>query len=185
MALEGTALKSPPDRAGERDLIEAARSDPRRFGELYEDNFERVYAFVLRRVRHREEAQDLTAEVFQRALAGLARYEWRGAPFSAWLYRIAVNAIIDRAQRSVNETVLPETLTDDAASLEDIEERARAFRLAGELPSDQRQVIVLRFAQQRSIREIAAILERSEGAVKQLQFRALRTLRAQLGEPHA
>src|ERR1700676_4071453 len=85
---------------GERELIEAAQRDRSRFAELYENNFERVYAYVARRVRDRDEAQDLTADVFHSALANLAKFEWRGAPFSAWLYRIAANAIVDRSKSS-------------------------------------------------------------------------------------
>src|SRR5258706_8675231 len=77
------------DMADERLRIEAAQKDPGRFADLYEEHFERVYAHVLRRVCDRTEAQDITADVFQQALANLKRYEWRGAPFAAWLYRIA------------------------------------------------------------------------------------------------
>ncbi len=77
----------------ERLLIEAAQKDPSRFAELYEENFERAYAFVARRVRDRHQAQDITSEVFQQALSNLGRFEWRGVPFAAWLYRIAANAI--------------------------------------------------------------------------------------------
>src|SRR5258708_25894862 len=84
----------------ERDLIEAAQRDPSRFAELYENNFERVYAYVARRVRDRDEAQDLTADVFHSALANLPRFEWRGAPFSAWLFRIPANALIERSKSS-------------------------------------------------------------------------------------
>ena len=76
----------------ERTLIEAAQRDPGRFAELYESNFDRVYAFVVRRVRDREEAEDVTSEVFHRALANLGQFEWRGVPFAAWLLRIAANA---------------------------------------------------------------------------------------------
>src|SRR6266568_5895182 len=87
----------------ERLLIEAAQKDPGRFADLYENNFERVYAFIVRRVRDRHEAEDLTAEVFQHALANLPRFEWRGVPFAAWWFRIAANAIADRWQRISKE----------------------------------------------------------------------------------
>jgi RNA polymerase sigma-70 factor (ECF subfamily) len=87
----------------ERLLIEAAQKDPARFAELYEDNFDRVYAFIMRRIRDRNEAEDLTSEVFHHALAGLPRFEWRGAPFAAWLFKIASNAIIDRSKRAAKE----------------------------------------------------------------------------------
>jgi len=78
-----------PEEGDERLLIEAAQQDPRRFGELYERNIDRVYAFVARRAGDREEAEDLTAEVFHHALANLGRFEWRGVPFVAWLLQIA------------------------------------------------------------------------------------------------
>src|SRR6266705_6138160 len=95
----------------ERLLIEAAQRDPRRFAELYEANFERVYAFVIRRVQDRHEAEDLTSEVFQDALANLSRFEWRGVPFAAWLYRITANAIADRWRRAARQR--PDPPSDD------------------------------------------------------------------------
>src|SRR5499426_4738938 len=91
----------------ERLLIEAAQKDPSRFAELYESNFERVYAFIVRRVRDRHEAEDLTAEVFQHALANLSKFEWRGVPFSVWLFRIAANAIADRWRQSSRQRSEP------------------------------------------------------------------------------
>src|SRR5215831_16522344 len=84
----------------ERLLIEAAQKDPSRFADLYESNFERVYAFIIRRVQDRHEAEDLTAEVFQHALANLSRFEWRGVPFAVWLFRIAANTIADRFRQT-------------------------------------------------------------------------------------
>jgi len=169
----------------ERQLIAAAQQDPRRFAEIYEAHFHRVYAFIASRVRDRAEAEDLTADVFHRALANLHRFEWRGAPFAAWLYRIAANAIADRGQRAAREQDLPDPpapADPPEAGLEAAERRARLFQSVDALPGDQRRVILLRFAEQKSIREIARQLQRSEGAVKQLQFRALENLRAQMGE---
>src|SRR6266508_5168158 len=95
----------------ERLLIEAAQKDPSRFAGLYESNFERVYAFIVRRVQDRHEAEDLTAEVFQHALSNLSRFEWRGVPFSVWLFRIAANAIADRWPRISKES--PHPVSDD------------------------------------------------------------------------
>jgi RNA polymerase sigma-70 factor (ECF subfamily) len=175
-------LKDRSQDAGERRLVEAAQKDPSRFGELYENNFERVYAYIARRVGNREEAQDLTAEVFHQALANLARYEWRGLPFAAWLLRIASNAIADSWKFKAREQGNPssdELLSHDI-HMEDVEQRAKLFRLVTTLPSDQRRVIEMRFAQEKSIREIAKELGRTGGAVKQLQFRGLETLRDQL-----
>jgi RNA polymerase sigma-70 factor, ECF subfamily len=177
------ALKKTPD---ERLLIEAAQKDPARFAELYEGNFERVYAFVARRVYVRADAEDLTAEVFQQALAKLGQFEWRGVPFTAWLYRIASNAIADRWKRAVREKGSPvaDVPPDVSGGVnpEEIERRAGIFRFVAELPDDQRRVIEMRFAQEKSIREIARELRRSNGSIKQLQFRALTRLRAELNK---
>lgn len=168
----------------ERALIEAAKQDPARFAELYEINFERVYLFVLRRVRDRYDAEDLTSEVFKQALTGLQRFEWRGAPFSAWLFRIATNAIIDRSKREAKErgnpSLVEETVEPRPEEMDEIEARVRLVRLVNELPADQRRVVGMRFSEEKSIKEIASELGRSEGAVKQLQFRALQTLRSRL-----
>jgi RNA polymerase sigma-70 factor (ECF subfamily) len=175
-------LKDRSQDAGERRLVEAAQKDPSRFGELYENNFERVYAYIARRVGNREEAQDLTAEVFHQALANLARFEWRGLPFAAWLLRIASNAIADRWKSKAREHGSPtsdEPLSHDI-DMEDVEQRAKLFRLVTTLPDDQRRVIEMRFAHEKSIREIAKELGRTGGAIKQLQFRGLETLRDQL-----
>ena len=168
----------------ERLLIEAAQKDPGRFADLYENNFERVYAFIVRRVRDRHEAEDLAAEVFQHALANLPRFEWRGVPFAAWLFRIAANAIADRWQRISKERSDPVSDDLDRASWQEIERRAMLFQLVDDLPADQRSVIIKRFVEQKSIREIAEEFGRSEGAIKQLQFRALENLRARVGGSH-
>ena len=173
-------LKARENPADEKLLIEAAQRDPRRFAELYELNFERVYAFIARRVRNREEAEDLTSEVFHQALANIERFEWRGAPFVAWLYRMAANAIVDRWQSVSKEHSDPRSNAADPASLDEIEQRAMLFELVDTLSPDQRRVIVRRFVEQKSTREIAGELGRSEGAVKQLQFRALENLRERM-----
>jgi RNA polymerase sigma-70 factor (ECF subfamily) len=172
-------------QSDERLRVEAARKDPGQFAALYEANFERVYAYVARRVTGRAEVEDLTSEVFRRALSGLHRYESRGAPFSAWLLRIAANAVVDRARRAGRRTPsaaeLELSLEPSEPERVDAESRARLFRCVAELPSDQRRVIELRFGGERSIRQIAAELGRSEGAVKQLQLRALTALRKKIG----
>lgn len=167
---------------GERLRVEAAQADPAKFGDLYEIHFERIYAFIARRVRDRDIAEDLTSEVFQKALANLRSYEWRGAPFGAWLIRIAANAVADQSKRAAREVPGSGDVPESGAEpdMAAIEHRARLFRLVSELPSNQRRVIHQRFVEEKSIREIARQLGRSEGAVKQLQFRALQSLRAQM-----
>jgi RNA polymerase sigma-70 factor (ECF subfamily) len=169
--------------AEERILIEAAQKDPARFGDLYELHFERVYAFAVRRLRDRAEAEDLTSEVFHHALANLRRFEWRGIPFAAWLFRIAANLISDRWQRTARE--LGNRSAEDEAQvspieIEEVERRTTIFRLVNTLPAEQQRVVRLRFVEQKSIKQVAKEISKTEGAVKQLQFRALTNLRARM-----
>ncbi len=178
-------MKALRKEADERLLIEAAQKDPARFAELYENNFERVYAYVVRRVRDRAETEDLTSEVFHHALANLRRFEWRGIPFAAWLFRIAANLISDRWQRQGREQVADEpgeieSAQASSAEFEDVERKATLFRLVDTLPGEQRRVVLLRFVEQKSIKEVAREIRKTEGAVKQLQFRALSSLRARM-----
>jgi len=168
----------------ERRLIEAAQRDHGRFADLYESNFDRVYAFVARRVPTREEAEDISAEIFHQALAGLAGFQWQGTPFIAWLLGIASHLVARRWQRATNQ---PELLLDEselATTNDQAEQQALFAQLLDRLPDDQRRVLQRRFFDQRSIREIAQELGRSEGAIKQLQFRALETLRSQVRSRH-
>ena len=170
--------------ADERLLIEAARNDPSRFAELYEKNFDRVYAFVARRVRDRGEAEDLTAEVFHQALLNIGRFQWRGVPFAAWLLRIAANKLADRWQHAAKNPEVPAESVEEAGMDAEVERRAMLFQLVDQLPSDQRLVILRRFVDQKSVREISQELGRTEGAVKQLQFRALQALRSKARSNH-
>jgi RNA polymerase sigma-70 factor, ECF subfamily len=185
MGAKAPASRRSGEQTDERLLIQAAQKDPSRFAQLYELNFERVYGFVVRRVQDRDAAEDLTSDVFHKALANLRQFEWRGAPFAAWLLRIAANAITDRGKRTSREVVGIDDPEDiDAASsalppMEEVEHQAQLFRMVNELPGEQRRVVVMRFAEEKSIREIAQELGKSEGAVKQMQFRGLEALRAQ------
>lgn len=164
----------------ERLLIAAARNDPSRFAELYENNFERVYAYVLRRVASRQEAEDVTSDVFHQALANIGKFEWRGAPFSAWLLRIAANATADKWRKRAREQGNPGKEASEEFDFESSAEQARLFRLVKELPMEQRLVIEMRFAEEKSIREIAHTIGKTEGAVKQLQFRGIQNLRLKM-----
>ena len=162
----------------ERYLIEAAQRDPTHFAELYEEHFPRIYAYIAKRIHERDAAQDLTAEVFQSALANLQGYEWRGVPFAAWLYRIAANAVADHWKKVSRPSASGWVIAREESDA--IERRATLFRLVDRLPGNQRRVVIMRFAEGRSIREVARQIGRSEGAVKQLQWRALQKLRAEI-----
>ena len=167
--------------AAERLLIEASQKDPRRFAELYERYFNRVYTFALIRTGNRTAAEDVTAETFRRALQNLSKFEWRDVPFSAWLFRIAANAATDIYRQAAHQSPLNDLPDEQPQSLEngltEVEERARLFALLRRLQKDQQRVVIMRFAQERSGREIAQAMGRSEAAVKALQFRALQSLR--------
>ena len=183
MVVGKPASTSAAELAADRLLVEAAQEDRRKFAALYDKYFCLVYAYTARRVADRATAEDLTSEVFQKALEYLPKFVWRGVPFGAWLLRIATNIVVDRSRQAAREQDLgdPEDATEISYfSLEEVEERELLFRSVDRLPEDQRRVIVLRFAEEKSIREISEELGRSEGAVKQLQFRGLQTLRAEL-----
>lgn len=177
-------MKAQKQETDERLLIEAAQRDPARFADLYERNLERVYAYVVKRVQDRAESEDLTADVFHHALANLKRFEWRGIPFAVWLFRIAANVIADRWQRSGREFTDDSGIIESAqvspAEIEEVERRATLFRLVETLPAEQKRVVVLRFVEQKSIKQVANEIHKTEGAVKQLQFRALSTLKARM-----
>jgi RNA polymerase sigma-70 factor, ECF subfamily len=174
-------LKGRENEADERLLVEAARRDPSRFAELYELHFTRVYAYVARRTENRQEAEDITAEVFHRAFEKIRSFEWRGVPFAAWLLRIASNAVADKWEKAARERGNPSKEKGEEFDFDEASESARLFGLVKELPTDQRLVIEMRFAEEKGIREIAEAIGRTEGAVKQLQFRAIRDLRLRMG----
>lgn len=162
--------------AQEREQIEAAKRDPAQFEALYEANFYRVYAYLARRTGRRDAAEDLTQEVFRDALLNLRKFEWRGKPFGAWLLGIASNAVADFYSKARHDGGQPVHVPEEPSE-DQIERTAMLFQLVERLPAAQQRVIEARFVEDKSIREIAEELDRSEGAVKQLQIRALENLR--------
>jgi RNA polymerase sigma-70 factor (ECF subfamily) len=173
---------------------EAAPEDVRRaihdrvaFAVLYDLYLPRVYAFCHKYGKTREDAEDLTAETFEKALAAIARYEDRGQPFSAWLLRIAANTVIDRARRSrpvlLSDQEL-DTLRDDRVLAEWDEAYWLRMHIAA-LPADQREAIRLRFYEDQRFADMGKRLGRSEGAAKQLLRRALTALHGRITDEMA
>lgn len=119
--------------------------------------------------------------MFEQALRTIGRFEWRGVPVSAWLFRIASNALADYWRAHAREVHDAAPDVPDSREVEDIERRIALHRHVEQLPELQRQVIRMRFVEDKSIREVATALGRSEGAVKQLQLRALEHLRKSMG----
>jgi len=171
-------------------LVAQARTDRAAFGQIYDLYVRRVYAFCALGGRSREEAEDLTAQTFERALRAIGRYEERGAPFSAWLLRIAAHVVADRARRAEPlDDAAPLNDDDDGAAADVgpdwVEEWELATWLRGRLaalPADQRRVVWLRYYEDRSFGDVAARMGRSENAVKQLLRRALAAVRMRVHE---
>ena len=170
-----------PTSEDDRLLIEAAQADPARFLEIYERYVDRIYAFVSRRTGDRAAAEDVTSQVFEQALRTIGRFEWRGVPLAAWLFRIASNALADHWRQRGRDAAGPPPDLPDSGELDDIDRRLALYQQVAQLPEVQRRVIEMRFVEEKSIREVAAALDRSEGAVKQLQLRALENLRKSMG----
>ncbi len=167
--------------------MEAARRDPRAFEPLYRKYVSQVYSFAIYELRDHHRAEDLTEVVFLRALAALPRFDERGdgerSTFRVWLFQIARNAIANERRRLRRRPESPlelaEVVASDADPAEAVGERdamARAWRAIDRLPEDRRRALVLRFVEEMSTAEIAAILGRSEGAVRVLIHRALRAV---------
>jgi RNA polymerase sigma-70 factor (ECF subfamily) len=178
-------LESEPAASGTVDLREdllvdrARRGDADAFGRLYELHLDRIYRYVYYRVGSSNEAEDLTEHVFLKAWEAIGRYESRGLPFGAWLYRMAHNAVIDhyRARRlttPIDETLdLEDERQNPVASAEALFDREVLKVAVRRLNADQQTVILLRFTEGLSHAEVGKILGKSEGAVRVIQHRAL------------
>lgn len=174
---------SAPSRDEERDLVERAKRDPRQFGALYDRFFQQIYRFVYSRVREQTAAEDVTSEVFMKALKAMPRYQDTGRPFAAWLYQIAVNAIADRyrTQRPAQPLEDFHDLSVAGPSLDDVaarrDEVRRIWALVEELPQQQRIALVLKFQEDMKIEDIAVAMGKTPGAVKLLIHRGVTRLR--------
>jgi RNA polymerase sigma-70 factor, ECF subfamily len=183
------------DLAVEQQLVALAAVDPDAFGRLYDRYVERVYRFAFGRLGTHIDAEDVTSQTFRRALEGLAGYTWQGAPFGAWLFRIAHNQIVDRRRQVASPLSLSlerlgeagfEPRDDDSAppdqQLLDREEIDAAWAAVDTLPALQRRAVALRFGRDLSHAEVGSLIGRSEAATKQLIYRAMKTLRVQLNQ---
>jgi RNA polymerase sigma-70 factor (ECF subfamily) len=170
----------------ERQQILAAQRDRAAFAPLYERYVDQIHAYAYTLTRDREQAEDVTAATFAKAIEELPRFEWRGVPYSAWLYRVAGN-LVTRERRRPGwielEPHMASDSTDPSEVAERIDRESEIRSAVAALPADQRQAVVMRFGGELSCREIGDIMGRSEGAVKLLSFRALTTLRRRLGAP--
>ena len=168
----------------ERDLIERARSDPEAFGALYDRYVESIFRFAYARLGNAATAEDVTDEVFINALRAIGRYQDLGRPFSCWLYRIASNAIASHFRHEPVTRELTDLVPDGAAPVETTALRhleiESIWQLVDRLPPQQRLAMTLRFKEDMSAREAAAVMGKSDAAVKLLIYRAVGRLRSQL-----
>lgn len=167
----------------EMELVEAARRlDEAAWAEIYRQHAQQVYAYIYYRLGDQHTAEDLAADVFVKALAGIKGYAWRGTPLLAWLYRIAHNVTIDyrksAARRMQHQSPgEPDGLEERYDLLGALDARTDMMNALRGLTDDQQQVIILRFYQAMSNADVANVMGKPEGAVKALQARGLRSLR--------
>ncbi len=182
---------------GDRRLVEAAQADPARFEALYRKYLAQVYSFAYYELRDHHEAEDATERTFLAALANLARFEERARPadgegastFRVWLFQIARNAIAERRRRQRRRPEAPLEAAENVADPLDLEATAvrhdaatAAVRAISRLAGDRRRALILRFVDEMTTHEIAGVLGRSEGAVRVLIHRALRTVARELDD---
>ena len=176
------------NKASDSALIARAKEDPEAFGFLYERYVDRIYNYIYYRTSKHQDAEDLTARTFYRALKHFPRYVDRGAPFSAYLYRIAHNAVAnwhrDSRRRQIvplDEPVMGTLKREGPASLaEEHEEQALLLQTVRRLPPERQQLLILKFVEQMKNAEIAEVMGRTEGAIKSLYHRTLVALREEL-----
>ncbi len=170
------------------ELIAQAKKDPQAFGMLYERYVRPIYRYHYSRSGNAQDAEDLTARTFYRALQALPRYQDRGLPFAAWLYRIAHNVVAnwlrDRSRKAIvaldNVAVVVAPDKEPHLSVEEQEKLEQLLQLVRCLPQERQELLTLKFVAEMSNAEIGLVMGRSEGAIKSLYHRTLLALREQL-----
>ncbi len=173
----------------EADLISLAiEGDKQAFGELYQRYVERIYNYCYYRIGNAQEAEDLTARVFMRALSHIKSYDERGVPFSAWLYRIAHNLVANWHRDNSRHKVIPIDEFMVSRNREDVpelfaeqqEEQEQLMAAVQSLPQERQQLLFLKFVEKLSNAEIGEVMDRTEGAIKSLYHRTLSTLQDEM-----
>lgn len=176
------------DQSEESKLVERAKTDKDAFGQLYERYYKRIYDYVYYRTGNVDDAEDLTARIFMRAMRHIGRYQDQGVPFSAWLYRIAHNLVAnwhrDNSRRKVIsiDDITHWKVSDDSPEFtaQLIQDQDMLIKAIKRLPADRQELLLFKFLERLSNAEIGAIMGRSEGAVKSLYHRTLLALREDL-----
>lgn len=173
----------------ERLLVQQAKQDKEAFGRLYSRYVDKIYSYVYYRTGNNQDAEDLTARVFFRAIQHIENYEDQGVPFSAWLYRIAHNLLAnwyrDQSRRQmISLDSIAQWHVEDSPELatELLEDREALLEAIRRLPSDRQELLILKYVERMSNADIGDIMGRSEGAIKSLYHRTLLSLRDDLIE---
>lgn len=177
----------------EKKLVEDAKNSLEAFGKLYELHIDKIYSYVFHRTGNQQDAEDLTAKVFHRALDNIHRYNDQGVPFSAWLFRIAHNLVANwHRDQHRRQTVSIDKLALDAgqsSNPQQVVEKANQQELLlaaiRKLPSDRQDLLVFKFVEKMSNTEIGELMGRTENAVKSLYHRTLISLRKLMVEDSA
>lgn len=167
----------------ENDIIEAAKKNPQRFEPIYKKYHEQIFRYVYQRMDNKDQAHDVTSQIFIKAITKLHKYEFRGVPFSSWLYRIAMSEVYqylkdNSAQRTVNvDTSGLSEIVDDFDDEDRAEQKQQLIKVIGELPEEELQMIEMRYFEKRSYREIGEILGIAENNAKVKTFRIVGKLK--------
>ena len=165
-------------------IMEAKGGEAEAFGRLYDYYLPAIYRFILLKVAQREEAEDLTHQVFLKAWQNISDFSVKGLPFSSWLYRIARNLVIDHYRKikpviNIDEEFVSEKLIFRPAlsKIDDKQDVARIMIALKQLREIERDVVIMRFVEDLSIKEISITINKSEGAIKLIQHRAIKNLK--------
>ena len=166
----------------------AQRNDHDAFAQLYEAYFDKIYRYIVFKISNAIEAEDMTQQVFLKALRSISSFKWKGASFSSWLYRIAHNQVVDHYRKQAKRVTIPiedapviaDTENDPEEMVEHKMNMERVLKATKELTESQREVVSLRFTSEFSIAEVAKLMGKSQGAIKALQHSAVAALRRQM-----
>jgi RNA polymerase sigma-70 factor (ECF subfamily) len=168
---------------GEKEIIEKAKNGEKEaFGLLYDYYHPRIYRFIFLKVSNKQDAEDITHQVFLSAWQNIKNYEPQGFPFSSWLYKISRNAVIDFYRSKKNEISLEEVgdRLNDELRIDKIDLKIqieKVMKALKKLKPEYQDIIIMRFVDDLSIKEVAKVLDKSEGAVKIMQHRAINSLK--------
>lgn len=180
----------------EQQIIQQAQTNPEAFGRVFDNYYPKIFNYCLRRVQNKQVAEDLTSEIFFKALNNLKKFHWQNVSFGAWLFKIAANEVINYYRRGLHKTVSLDVLQEDfgfdagsqgdsATELLEQELQAEQFKLYSLvlekiklLPEHYREALSLRYFEKLSILDISSILEKPEGTIKSLLSRGIDLLQA-------